>query len=249
MIRHSNGSQTCKCCGARFVRAIGRKEGFSFWECPECKFIFTDGVSYEEMVEKYQEGYHGCSEGAPRRGWLRTACFLDPALELLGDRRLKILDFGCGESGVWKELRRRGHDSWGVDIVAPRRRNPCRLTGDIMELDLPEEEFDLIYSFQVFEHIPEPLPVVRELLRILKPDGLLLVHTDMEVGEREENFFNWWYVLPPDHCSYYRHESFEKMAADSGDQIVYKSEKSVIIRKTGRAKQFLPSRPSAPLAD
>jgi ubiquinone/menaquinone biosynthesis C-methylase UbiE len=106
------------------------------------------------------------------------------------------------------------------------------VTGDILELDLPENSFDLIYSYQVFEHIAEPRRIIRRLTRLLKDDGMLLIHTDMETPERfQSDFTNWWYVLPPDHCSYYTHQTFEKMFERYGCRLIYKNPKVVMASK------------------
>ncbi len=39
------------------------------------------------------------------------------------------------------------------------------------------QSFDAVVSMDVVEHIPEPLPWLREVLRVLKPDGLLFLTT------------------------------------------------------------------------
>ncbi|MFQ3666931.1 MAG: class I SAM-dependent methyltransferase, partial [Sphingomonadaceae bacterium] len=103
---------------------------------------------------------------------------------------IRVLDFGCGigQSVAW--LLGQGHDAWGVDIeehwgadfdrfwhaaerptreVTERLRlaplNPYRVPFD-------DASFDLIFSDQVMEHVFNPVDVLRELGRVLKPDGL-----------------------------------------------------------------------------
>ncbi len=95
------------------------------------------------------------------------------------------------------------------------------------------ESFDFIFNFQVFEHLPEPRPVLEKFLFLLKPDGLALIHTDMELPEREDGFEQWWYVLPPDHCSLFRHRTFEKLSEQMPFSLVLKDPKRIVIRKTG----------------
>lgn len=225
----ATGDRRCKCCAGP-VKLLGSKDGFDFWECLQCRFVFTDGVQHQEMVEKYRTGYHGTLEGAPEEGWAMAGAFLQPAFALLSGQ-LRILDFGCGQSCLPSLLRQQGHEVWGVDVTPPLRPGPQRLTGDIVEMDLSLGAFDLIYSFQVFEHLAEPRPVVRKLWELLAKDGLLLIHTDMEVKDREAGFLQWWYVLPPDHCSFYRHQTFERLMEDQPHEIVLKDEKMIILRK------------------
>ena len=198
----------CRVCGSAELRELGRVRGFRFVECARCAFSFAPAVSRERMADLYTGGYHGPERGAPSHGWGDTG-FLEPALQRLRDAHpLRILDFGTGQSLIPEQLRRRGHRVVAVDVAPPLRPHPDRLTGVLREMALPARQFDLVYSFQVFEHLPEPVPELEELLRLTRPGGLVAIHTDMEVPEREAGFQEWWYVMPPDHCAFYRHRTF-----------------------------------------
>lgn len=221
----------CKCCGNKYLREAGTKNNYTFWECTECAFIFTN-VAYHQMVDTYRSGYHNVDDGAPEKGWARSLEFLKPAFSYLPGNKLKIMDFGCGESYVPDRLREEGHKVAAVDIVPPLRPHPDRITGDIMELEIPENTFDLIYSYQVFEHISEPKKILKRLFHLVKNDGIILIHTDMETPERKSGkFTDWWYVLPPDHCSFYSHRTMNKMVSGMGYSIIYKDPKAVMARK------------------
>jgi SAM-dependent methyltransferase len=53
------------------------------------------------------------------------------------------------------------------------RPKPIRVMQmDATKLEFPDHSFDLVYSFSVFEHIPDPSDVVRDVLRVLKPGGV-----------------------------------------------------------------------------
>ena len=182
------------------------------------------------MVRAYQAGHHGADDGAPEVGWASLE-FLGPALDRLGSgRRLHILDFGCGQSYVPAALRAHGHRVIAVDLAPPVQRHPDRLTGDLLALSIAPGAFDLAFAFQVFEHLPEPRPVLDELLRLTRPGGLVLVHTDMETEERGRGFAKWWYVAPPDHCAFYRHRTFEVYLAGTAHQLSGREPKSVLIQ-------------------
>jgi SAM-dependent methyltransferase len=68
----------------------------------------------------------------------------------------------------------------GVDIEPALLENP-NLTdaavADLADLPFADGEFDLVFSKFVFEHLDRPVTVMRELHRILKPAGHLLIHT------------------------------------------------------------------------
>jgi SAM-dependent methyltransferase len=218
-------------CNGRITKDVGTVDGFRFVQCERCYLVFCPALTDAESVALYGSGYHGTEDGAPKRGWAKTQ-FLQPALDLFDDAQpLTILDFGAGQSLVPNRLRQRGHRVYAVDIVPPIEPHPDRLTGGILQLELPADSFDLVYSFQVFEHLPDPRPILLELLRILKPGGYLFIHTDMETPEREPDFAAWWYVTPPDHCTFYRHRTFTVFLADTPHELVACDNKYVILCK------------------
>lgn len=48
---------------------------------------------------------------------------------------------------------------------------------ELAQLPYDDATFDLVFSKYVFEHLDRPLDVMRELRRVLKPGGHLLIHT------------------------------------------------------------------------
>lgn len=46
-----------------------------------------------------------------------------------------------------------------------------------LELPFPDDSFDLVTSFQVLEHVPDPLVFVRELIRVTRPGGKVILAT------------------------------------------------------------------------
>lgn len=97
-----------------------------------------------------------------------------------------ILDFGCGCGRIirqWKSLV--GVAIHGTDYnpepINWCRRNLTFARFDINRLTPPmiyrDEYFDFIYAFSVFTHLPEQAQFlwIRELFRVLKPGGYLLI--------------------------------------------------------------------------
>lgn len=217
----------CRMCGSRRLRDLGQVKGYAFRVCRRCAFVFTPLEEREPMRANDDAFYRD----APEEGWAQGTLFLEPALERLGSRRLTILDFGTGKSHTPEDLRAEGHRTVAVDLRPPRMPHPDRLTGDVLHLPLNSGQFDLVYSFQVFEHLERPVPVLERLIELTRDEGLILIHTDMEVPEREScGFSDWWYVMPPQHCSYYRHQTFDVFFEGRREKVIWKDEKRVLIR-------------------
>ena len=49
------------------------------------------------------------------------------------------------------------------------------IVGDIWDINVPDGEFDAVLCTEVFEHIPYPIETVKELSRVLKPGGILIL--------------------------------------------------------------------------
>ena len=102
------------------------------------------------------------------------------ALELPPDPR--ILDVGCGTGGNLRWLAGIGRAT-GVDVAplalthAVRRAGPVVARADALSLPFAPGAFDLVTSFEVLYHaaVPDDDAGLREMSRVLAPDGLLLL--------------------------------------------------------------------------
>jgi SAM-dependent methyltransferase len=92
-----------------------------------------------------------------------------------------VLDAGCGSGRVFQHrLAGRVRRVVGVDVTDEPRANENiddPLKGDLARLPLRSETFDLIVVSHVAEHLTQPEAVFRELARVLRPGGRLLVLT------------------------------------------------------------------------
>lgn len=92
------------------------------------------------------------------------------------NRRLLMLDVGCGTGAMSARLARWGRvvsaDFSPLALKFSRRRGLNNLVGaDAMRLPLASDRFDAIFSMDVLEHIPDDRLALREFYRVLKPGG------------------------------------------------------------------------------
>ena len=107
-------------------------------------------------------------------------------LRLWGKRRgLKVLDVGCGFATTSAEIQRLSNEVTGIDaseaaITVARERIAEVIAADLEDgaavaRALGDRRFDVIVFADVLEHLPRPLPVLREYLRYLAPGGSVIV--------------------------------------------------------------------------
>ena len=103
---------------------------------------------------------------------------------------LKVLDAGCGEGHLISRLHKANSSNnyYGADVTVialDRARQRCPFArveqGDISNLNFPDEFFDVVTITEVLEHIIDYENVVRELKRVLKKDGVLIITFPNEV--------------------------------------------------------------------
>lgn len=92
----------------------------------------------------------------------------------------RILDVGCGTGANLKMLARFGHAE-GVDI-SPQAVEFCRergldsvKLGAVEELPYDNDSFDLVTALDVVEHLDDDVAGLREMRRVLRPDGRILL--------------------------------------------------------------------------
>ncbi len=101
-------------------------------------------------------------------------------------REGRILELGCGTGGLLVAAARSGRSIIGVDIAArwlvvARRRladhhlNVPLLAACAERLPWPDASFSAVVADSLLEHLDDPSEVLRECLRVLKPEGRLIV--------------------------------------------------------------------------
>lgn len=95
-----------------------------------------------------------------------------------GRKNLSIIDVGCGAGDVIDLLENFGHVI-GVDndkqIVQFNKKNGREVTlGDINKLKFPDKSFDSVILLEILEHLDDDLGGIREVFRVLKPNGIVL---------------------------------------------------------------------------
>ena len=95
---------------------------------------------------------------------------------------IRLVDIGCSRGQFVDFATQAGFVAEGVEpatkIAAAARDAGLKVrTGLLEEQQYPDATFDAASLFEVVEHLREPLPLLQECRRILKPGGILLIST------------------------------------------------------------------------
>ncbi len=155
------------------------------------------------------------------------------AVELLinnGDLKegMKILDVGAGE-GFFKfffDQHFKDKLKWYGIEVWKERVEFCRHIGyEIKEINLEKEKipysdkyFDIVLASHVIEHLPNPKQIVKDMGRVLKKNGILLVATPVKppgIAQLDSFYHNISNRKTGDTQQAFTHNNLEKMILDS----------------------------------
>lgn len=134
-----------------------------------------------------------CSLPASDRTYLSILMLQSSLRQCMPYVKGRLLDVGCGRRPYEKTFFAGATEYIGADYLSERSKPDvvCSAT----ELPFPENAFDTVTSTEVLEHVPEPLRALREMRRVLKPGGYLILSVPMYWPRHEVpyDFFRYPY--------------------------------------------------------
>jgi 2-polyprenyl-3-methyl-5-hydroxy-6-metoxy-1,4-benzoquinol methylase len=190
----------CHLCGNQDFDKLYPLGGMAVLQCKACGLVFSDlSPAWGTLEAMYDASYY-----QERHKYYFENIVMDPsitredtnigdfrkALDLITEYKQagKLLDVGCALGIFLSMACRRGWDAYGIDIseyAASYARNVMGLkvaAGTLEEVGYPEKSFDVITLLDVLEHFAEPSRQLKEVRRILKDDGIVLLNTPNQDG-------------------------------------------------------------------
>ena len=159
----------CPVCGAA-VPASGE-----LLECGACGLVFQAEMRF--AAPSYAPGVEDAIYGSAKAGLFREALdFLDRALPARG----RLLDVGCAGGELLRAAAARGWEAEGVEIN-PALAVKALAHGfevypkPVEEAGLGGASYDAVTAFDVFALMGEPAAAAAELVRLLKPGGVIYI--------------------------------------------------------------------------
>ena len=155
----------------------------------------------------------------PRFGNHFPASMREVDLGLTPDSR--ILDFGCGAGRLLQSLHYFGfRDLTGADaFIESDIEYQTGVKIQKRPLSDLEGPFDLVMLHHSFEHLPDPAAELREIKRLLAPDGNCLIRIPVAAFAWEKYGTNWVQMDPPRHLYLFTEKAMRKLADEAGLEI------------------------------
>ncbi len=138
----------------------------------------------------------------------------------------KLLDIGCGTGDLLLMLAKRGKCTtlYGIDIspnmVKKAKKNLAGRAviqyGDAENIPFKSNFFDYVASTEAFHHYENPKRAVKEMHRVLKKGGHLLLADFSISGWLIRKLF---LLVEPGHIKIYSRKEFSQLLRDAGFQI------------------------------
>jgi SAM-dependent methyltransferase len=213
--------QRCLICGGASLKALPKFDRYGLVQCAACGFVFCRPIPSKEDLDRHYHGY-----GSGQHGYVSpiTVKRYEEILDRMAPYRQsgKMLDVGCGSGHFLVTAARLGWEVYGTEY-SDTLYEVCAAKGIRMALgplepeDYEPESFDVLTSFEVLEHINNPLEELAKFYRLLRPGGLVYCTTpNFNALQRYQLGPEYSIISYPEHLSYYTRKTLREVFERAG---------------------------------
>ena len=227
----------CALCGRPGPALLFRKDGFDMVKCGGCGLVFVgqDPATIDFQALYGESYYTGGSDQvfadyigqqAARRAQARRKLWALRHLPPRVARSGRLLDVGCA-AGFFLAEAQAFYEVQGVELSAfssAFAREHLSLpvhTGTLQDAALPAAHFDVVTLWDVIEHVADPVAVLAEAARVLRPGGRLILTTgDWGSTYAQRRGADWHLMTPPWHLYMFSRDTLAQAGARAGLRVV-----------------------------
>jgi 2-polyprenyl-3-methyl-5-hydroxy-6-metoxy-1,4-benzoquinol methylase len=208
-------NSNCKICNSEtvliFEATVLQKYNVKYFQCCNCDFIQTEEPYW--LDESYQSAIAAVDTGIVTRN-LVDCSIISKLIRIFFNPKGKFLDYGGGYGLFVRLMRDKGFDFYRYDKYS---ENLFARHFDLADIDV-ENDFELITSFEVFEHLSNPPTEISEMM---KKGRSLVFSTEIIPKIKIQSVDDWWYFSPDagQHISFYSLKSLSAIAEHMGSNL------------------------------
>lgn len=188
-------------------------------KCKDCDFVFMEKIPTEVELDEHYAKYDYSGN-----------TFLSPLTVKRYDELLKefekyretnrILDVGCGRGWFLQVAKQHGWEVYGTEysdeaIKLNRSKGIQIEQGSLQASSFEGMQFDVVTSFEVIEHINNPIEEIRYIHKLLRKGGLFYCTTPNFNAYLRYYLKEEYNVIGyPEHLSYYTKNTLKKLLKD-----------------------------------
>ena len=190
-------------------------------KCKNCHLIYMNPMEKVSQTNEYYFQAKNTHAPTIRESYLKTA---ESQVRLIQKYAIgpNLLDIGCAQGFFLYNASKAGYTTKGIEISQDAAEYAIMEFGlDIEakpfeELRFPENHFDVVTLWQVLEHVPYPLTVLKEVHRILKPGGLLVASTPDIAGIPAKILRKRWWDIKRLHINQFSTKTLTDILQNGG---------------------------------
>ena len=185
---------SCPVCGSDGRAELWEKRGARYVVCNQCTLVYENPrLTVGGLKRFYSQRSYYIQEPSqnPNSGYENYLVQCTPALQAeyfnIALRFSKVksgrfLDIGCGTGGVLAVAKSHGWEAVGLEISdwaveQARAQGHTVINATLQQAQFPDNQLDVVSMFDVLEHLPTPVEYLKEVYRILRPGGVLVIET------------------------------------------------------------------------
>ena len=219
----------CKACGRLLheENAIGNKNGYNLLRCNYCETVTVSPFPSEQQLIEFYQNYKGTA-GYNKKRDKKIKRSIKRVRKIINFTRGKrFLDVGCNAGYVVYAAQLLGFDAFGIELDCETVSEAQKEFGEelfkcttIQEYAKTNRQFDVIYTSEVIEHVPDPDAFLKSASGLLDKGGVLYLTTpDGNHFTLPKNFSSWNAVTPPEHIIYFTKKGLNILLAKHGFKI------------------------------
>lgn len=208
---------------------------FEIAKCKNCSFIWQANILNDTFMGKLYEEWIDSQESflkkkhADKELFVKYASEIKKIINFFKKRpfEIKILDFGMGW-GYWCQMAKAfGCDVIGLELSQKRidfaKKNGIRVINNLEEIS--NNSLDFINTEHVFEHIANPLEVLKELWELLSDGGIIKIAVPNGRKIKRNIAKGNWHATkdalhPLEHINCFTNKTLIKLAHEVGLQLM-----------------------------